>query len=414
MSENNEINVYELMAPHFWDVYDDLQAGSHLEYWLKGGRASTKSSFIAIAIVVGMLQDYEANAIVYRQVGNTIRDSVFAQIIWAINVLGVNSICKYRTAPYEVIFVPTGQRILFRGADDPMKSKSIKLTKGHFKYLWFEELAEFHGMEAIRTIKQSIIRGTDIAFTLYSYNPPRSAQNWVNSESLLQIPSRLVHTSTYLDVPREWIGDAFIHEAEVLKKTNEMAYRNEYLGEVTGNGGSVFENVVVRDITDAEVATFQWFYQGVDWGYFPDPFQWVRCAFDSRKRILYIIDEYRSNKQGNYDAFQSIKSKLRPEESLVADSAEPKSISDFREYGAYWIHAVLKGPGSVDYSIKWLAALGKIVISTKCVHTAKEFLSYEYARNKDGEFVNGYVDSNNHSIDAVRYALFPVWRRKGE
>ena len=410
----NEINSYELMAPSFWDVYDDLQAGSHIEYWLKGGRGSTKSSFISLAIILGMLQDKEANAIIYRQVGNTLKDSVYAQMIWAVNALGISSICKLRSSPYEIIFKPTGQRILFRGADDPMKSKSIKLAKGYFKYLWFEELAEFHGMEAVRTIKQSILRGTDEAYTMYSYNPPRSAQSWVNDEGLKLVDTRLVHSSTYLDVPREWLGSVFINEAEQLKKTNPLAYRNEYMGEITGNGGSVFENVIVRDITKDEIKSMAYFYQGVDWGWFPDPFQWVRCSFDAKKRILYVLEEFRANKLGNYATFSSLKDKLNPNESLVADSAEPKSIGDWREYGAYWIHSVVKGPGSVVYTMKWLAALAKIVIDTKCVHTAKEFLSYEYERNKDGQFVHGYPDANNHSIDAVRYAMYPAWRRKGE
>lgn len=408
------INVYDLIARPFWDVYDDMKKEQHSEYWLKGGRGSTKSSFLSIAIIIGMLKDKDANAIVYRKVSNTLRDSVYAQMIWACYALGIQTIVKGRVGPYEIVFVPTGQRIMFRGADDPMKSKSIKLTKGYFKYLWFEELAEFSGMEAIRTIKQSILRGVNKACTLYSYNPPKSAQSWVNEEILVENPSRYIHSSTYLDVPPAWLGEAFIHEAEMLKQTNENAYRNEYMGEVTGNGGSVFENVTVRNIEEDEMRQMQYFYQGIDWGWFPDPFQWVRCSYDSRKRILYILDEYRANKSGNLETYRAVKGKITPNESLIADSAEPKSISDYREYGAYWIHGVVKGPGSVDYSMKWLASLSKIVISQKCQHTAKEFLQYEYVQNKDGLYVNGYPDANNHSIDAVRYAMFPVWRRKGE
>ncbi|MBR6982122.1 MAG: PBSX family phage terminase large subunit [Ruminococcus sp.] len=410
----NEVNVYDLIAPSFWDVYDDLQAGTHIEYWEKGGRGSCKSSFISIAIIVGMLQDRLANAIVYRQVGNTLKDSVYAQMIWAIGMLGIESICKFRSSPYEIIFKPTGQRILFRGADDPKKSKSIKLTKGYFKYLWFEELAEFPSMESIRTIKQSIMRGADEAYTLYSYNPPRSAQSWVNDEGLKDVPTRLVHSTTYLDVPKSWLGQVFIAEAEALKQANPMAYRNEYMGEITGNGGSVFENVVVRDIPKEEMDTLQWFYQGIDWGWFPDPFQWVRVAYDAKKRILYIVDEYRANKLGNKATFDAVRDRLNPNESLIADSAEPKSIGDWREYGAYWIRAVMKGPGSVAYSMKWLASLSQIVIETHCRFSAKEFLSYEYERNKDGQFVNGYPDANNHAIDAVRYAMYVAWRRQGE
>ncbi len=410
------INVYDLMSRNYWDMYDDLKAGGHIEYWLSGGRGSLKSTFASEAIIVGMLCDKQANAIIYRQVGNTIKDSIYAQMVWAIDKLGITKLCKFRTYPFEITFIPTGQRILFRGADDPLKSKSIKLSKGYFKFLWFEELAEFHSMEDIRTIKQSVLRGTGTndAFTILSYNPPRSSQSWVNFEVLRTVPTRYVHHSTYLDVPPEWLGNIFLREAEALKESNPLAYENEYLGKVTGNGGNVFENVEVRDITQDDINNLAYFYQGIDWGWFPDPFQWVRVAFDYKKRTLYILDEYRANKTGNKETYESIKKRLNYAEPLTADSAEPKSIGDYKSYGAYWIHPVVKGPGSVDYSMKWLASLSKIVIDSKCDNCKFEFISYEYQRNKEGQFLQGYPDANNHCIDAVRYATYQIWKRKGD
>lgn len=405
-----------VIAEVFDPVYSDLISEGHSEYWLRGGRGSTKSSFISLAIVLGLWRDEHANAIVYRRVGNTIKDSVYEQLIWAIDTLRLAKYFKLRKSPLEIERICTGQRILFRGADNPMKSKSIKLKRGHyFKFLWFEELAEFRGMEDVRVIKQSILRGVDHAFTFYSYNPPRSAQNWVNAEALKPREDRLVHSSTYLDVSPDWLGDAFIAEAEAVKATNERAYRNEYLGEVTGTGGNVFENLELREITDDEINSFGMFHQGIDWGYFPDPFQWARMAFDSARRVLYIIDEYRTVKTGNAAAYEAIKERLRPDETLIADSAEKKSVADFREYGAWWIRGAVKGPGSVDYSMKWLAALAKIVIDPRrCPDSAREFQQYEYERNAQGEYVSGFPDHDNHAIDAVRYALSLIWRRKGE
>lgn len=409
------VNIYSQIARSFWDVYDDIKRGDHGEYMLKGGRGSTKSSFISIAIIRGLLADPLANAIIYRRVGNTLKNSVYEQMQWAIETLGLDNYFRSRLSPLEIVYKPTGQRIMFRGTDDPMKSKSIKLKKGYFKYLWFEELAEFRSMEDIRTIKQSVLRGTDTAYTLYSYNPPKSAQSWVNGEALKNVPRRLTHSSTYLDVPQDWLGQAFLLEAEDLRLSNFTAYRNEYMGEVTGTGGTVFENVQTRTITDEEIKGLGWFYQGIDWGYFPDPFHWVRCVYDSKARKLYIIDEFRGNKLGNYEAFTAVKGKLKPDEQLTADSAEPKSIADFRDYGAGWIRGAVKGPGSVSYSMKWLSSLAEIVIDPdKCPATAKEFIEYEYERTQSGEFVNGYIDANNHAIDAVRYAMFPVWKRRGE
>lgn len=405
----------QIIADVFKPVSLDLQQGGHAEYFLKGGRGSTKSSFISIEIIIGIMQDEHANAIIYRRVANTIKDSVYEQMIWAIDTLGLTAAFKCRKSPFEIERIKTGQRILFRGADDPMKSKSIKLKRGHyFKYLWFEELAEFRGMEDIRTIKQSILRGVDRAFTLYSYNPPKSAQSWVNAEAMKAVPGRMVHTSNYMDVPPEWLGEAFIDEAQRLQTTNERAYRNEYLGEVTGTGGNVFENVILRQITDEDLSGLEYFYQGVDWGYFPDPFQWVRCGFDARRRKLYIFDEYRCYRSSNQASFNAVKDKLRPDEPLTADSAEMKSIADFKEMGAPWIRPAIKGAGSVDYSMKWLAGLAEIVIDPeRCPASAKEFVTYEFEMNKDGEYVAGYVDADNHCIDAVRYALVPIWKVRG-
>lgn len=405
----------KIIADVFKPVMLDMEKGLHHEYMLKGGRGSAKSSFASIAIVLGLKEDDRANAIVYRRVANTIKDSVFEQILWAIDVLHLNREFKVRRSPFEVERIKTGQRILFRGLDDPAKSKSIKLKNGHyFKYLWLEELAEFQGMEAVRSIKQSVFRGVDRAFTIYTYNPPKSASCWVNAETMKDVPDRLVHSSCYTDLPPGWLGAEFLANAETLKATNERAYRNEYLGEITGTGGNVFENITLREIAGAELEQLEYFYQGIDWGYFPDPFQWVRCGFDAKRRRLYIFDEVRLYRKGNAAAFDAVKDRLRADEPLTADSAENKSIADFKELGAGWIRGAVKGPGSVDYSLKWLAALGEIVIDpSKCPESAKEFIAYEFEMNKDGEFVQGYVDANNHCIDAVRYALQPEWKVRG-
>jgi PBSX family phage terminase large subunit len=297
-----------------------------------------------------------------------------------------------------------------------MKSKSIKLKKGHyFKYLWFEELAEFRGMEDIRTIKQSILRGVDRAFTLYSYNPPKSANSWVNDEALKQVPGRLVHTSNYLDVPPEWLGEAFLNEAERTKLTNERAYRNEYMGEITGTGGQVFDNLTLRRITDEEINTFGATYAGLDFGWFPDPAHFVRCAFAPGTRKLWIYDEYRTVKTSNRDIYEYLTERkgLTHAEEVIADSAELKSVADMRTYGMRCVGAT-KGPGSVRMGMKWLQMLSEIIIDpVRCPETAKEFREYEYEKDRDGNPVDAYPDEKNHSIDAVRYALNRIWQRRG-
>ncbi len=412
----SEVNVYSLLARPFWDAYDDIKAGRHAEYWFKGGRGSTKSSCISLAILMGLLRDPQANALVYRRVANTLRDSVYSQFLWAVDELGIAPWFVFRRSPLEIVYRPTGQRILFRGADDPLKSKSIKLSKGYFGYLWFEELSEFRGMEDVRTIKQSAFRGVSRAVTLYSYNPPKSASAWVNAEALAQRPDRLVHSSSYLDVPPVWLGSAFLDEAEALRAVNERAWRNEYLGEVTGAGGQVFEHITLREIADEEIKTFGATYCGLDFGYFPDPAHFARCAYDPARRRLFIFGELRAIKTRNEDLLRLLRERmgLQAAEEVIADSAEPKSIADLRSYGMRCIGAT-KGPGSVRASMRWLQGLVEIVIDpVRCPETAREFTQYEYEKSVGGAYVDSYPDVDNHSIDAVRYALNRIWLQAGE
>lgn len=144
-----QIRMSELLAPVFAPVHTDIRRGGHAEYWLYGGRGSGKSSFVSIEIVLGMMKDPQANALVVRRVAKTLRQSVYEQLCWAIDRLGVDHLWARRLSPMELIYRPTGQRILFIGADDPQKSKGIKVSRGSFKFLWFEELASFDGMGAV-------------------------------------------------------------------------------------------------------------------------------------------------------------------------------------------------------------------------------------------------------------------------
>lgn len=387
-----------VIAEVFEPVYSDLIAGRHSEYWLKGGRGSTKSSFISLAIVLGLWRDEHANAIVYRRVGNTIKDSVYEQLIWAIDTLHLTKYFKLKKSPLEIERVRTGQRVLFRGADDPMKSKSIKLKRGqYFKFLWFEELAEFRGMEDVRVIKQSILRGVDRAFTFYSYNPPRSVQNWVNAEALKPREDRMVHSSTYLDVSPDWLGDAFIAEAEAVKATNERAYRNEYLGEVTGTGGNVFDNLELREIGDEEIGALETFYNGLDFGFATDPDAFTRWAYSRKTRRLYAVAEY-YGAHTNIDTLAEKVSALAGREVVRCDSADPRMIAELKRRGITAV-GVRKGAGSVEHGMRWLEDLGAIVADPRRTpNIAREFQKYEYLQDKNGNFLPAYPDKDNHCL----------------
>ena len=211
------VKLGEKVPPAFERLFWDMYEGRHDEYWLKGGRGSGKSSFVSLMALCLMLKDPEANVIIFRKVAESLRESVLAQMRWAAEEMGMNGYFQYRLNPMEMTYRPTGQRILFRGADDPEKSKGVKLPKGYFALLWFEEASAFRGMEEIRTIQASVLRGKR-GVTVLSYNPPVSAQNWVNAEALNPCEGRLVHQSDYRQMPPEWLGETFLKQAERLKK----------------------------------------------------------------------------------------------------------------------------------------------------------------------------------------------------
>jgi PBSX family phage terminase large subunit len=319
-----------------------------------------------------------------------------------------------RKTPMELIYKPTGQKIMFRGADDPMKIKSIKVPFGYIGITHFEEKDQFAGRAEIRTILQSTMRGGSMFWNFESYNPPISRDNWANLDSQEIRADRLCHHSTYLEAPPEWLGEQFLAEAEYLKETNEKAYRHEYLGEAVGTGSDVFENVTVREITDDELATFDRIYNGVDWGYFPDPWAFNRVHLDTARRTLYIFDELTANKLGNKETADKLLAHgLTREDRITADSAEPKSVADYNKYGLK-CYGAIKGPGSVERSMQWLQGLNEIVIDPKrCPETKREFVGYEYERTKFGEIMSGYPDRDNHHIDAVRYATEQIWAKAG-
>ena len=304
---------------------------------------------------------------------------------------------------------------MFRGADDPMKIKSIKVPFGYIAVTHFEEKDQFAGRSEIRTILQSTMRGGSVFWNFESYNPPISRDNWANADSQEQRPDRLCHKSTYLQAPPEWLGDQFLAEAEYLRQTNEKAYQHEYLGIPVGTGSDVFDNVEVREIPDEEISRFDRILRGVDWGYFPDPWAYNECYFSAAQRTLYIFAEDTANKLDNEATADRLKRRgLTREDLIVADSAEPKSVADYNKYGLKCFGAV-KGPGSVERSMVWLQSLNAIVIDPKrCPETKREFLGYEYERTKDGEIMSGYPDLNNHHIDAVRYSCEQIWQRPGQ
>jgi PBSX family phage terminase large subunit len=455
------------IAPSFANVYRDIVQKQHTEYIFKGGRGSAKSSFVSEVFIYLLINNPNVHGLALRQVADTLRDSVYAQLQWAIGILGLSDQFKCTLSPMEIEYIPTGQKIFFRGADDPGKIKSITPTFGYIGIVWFEELDQFHGQNAIRTIEQSI-RGGDEIYYFKSFNPPPTKGNWANK--YLEIPkaNQYQHHSNYLGLPQnyledeemrkvipledmiqaykslavpvEWLGKTWLDEAEHLKSTNLKAYENEYLGIATNDGGMIFDNIVIRPITDDEiygaldefglrVGGFDNVLRGLDWGFYPDPASFGVMHFDAARRVLYIYGEGRYFKKSNQELFnilvdEGLIPKVEYEERknkivsypdlIIADSAEPKSVGDFRAYGAN-CRGAEKGPESRKYSYKWLQGLKAIVIDNiRAPYHAERFLNAEFERTKDGEIISEYPSTNDDEIDDVRYGTNLIWRKRGE
>lgn len=409
------VRIRDVVAPVFWPVHRAIARGTVQELVAKGGRGSGKSSYISIELVLQLLRHPACHAVVLRKIGGTLRTSVYAQIQWAIGALGLAKQFRCTVSPMECTYLPTGQKILFFGTDDPGKLKSIKVPFGAIGLAWFEELDQFDGPEEVRSVEQSVFRGGSFTLAFKSFNPPASGRSWANRYALEQRPGKLVHHSTYQATPADWLGPRFLADAAHLEQANPTAFRHEYLGEVVGSGTAVFENLALQPIPDDQLAGFDRPLYGVDWGWYPDPWAYNAVQYDAARGTLYIFDELTRLRTSNRDTADLLLARgLTGADWLTADSAEPKSVQDYKAYGL-GCRAAQKGPGSVEYSMKWLQALRRIVIDpVRCPDTAKEFSEYEYERDpRTGEVLPGYPDLNNHHIDAVRYATEVIWKRRG-
>lgn len=412
------ITLDDLIAPNYDELLEDVIDHRHTHYILSGGRGSLKSSFasLCIPLLMTMKENSKVHAVVFRKTASTLRDSVYAQLEFAISMLGMEEHFTFTVSPMKITYKPTGQTIMFRGVDDKMKLKSLKAPFGYIGIAWLEECDTFNGIEEIRNILQSAMRGGPRYWVFWCFNPPRSKTNFMNREcEKPSYPNAIVHKSDYRSVPVEWLGEEFFATAERLKETNEDAYNHEYLGQAVGTGGEIFDNVWGTRITDEEIRNFEWLYNGLDFGWFPDPNAFTRSSYDSKRRILYVFDEMKSNKNTNLEIATELVNRhgLKPTDEVICDSAEPKSIADLRAYGIL-ARATEKGQGSVNYSMKWLQGLTKIVIDpVRCPNTYKEFTEYEYPRDKEGEIMMVYPDKKNHFIDSVRYATNRLWKTKG-
>ena len=405
--KRKQLKISDLLTSKFYPLYSAWKSNKYTRLVCKGGRGSAKSTNIALILVVDLMQ-YPVNTICFRKVGETLRKSVYEQIKWAIKFLGVEEYFEYKLSPLEIIYKERGNKFIFMGVDDPQKSKSIKEAQFPVARYWFEELAEFKNEDEVETVLNSIFRGKLEKGLIYkgffSYNPPKMKHNWVNKKYNYSFIENnvYIHHSTYLENPH--ISEEFIKEAEAVKAKNETKYRLVYMGEPIGNGLVPFPNLEIREIEASEIAGLEKFRNGVDWGYGVDPLAFVRWGYDKKKSIIYALDEYYGVGLKNRNLANYILSKGY-DELVMCDSAEPKSIDELKEYDiSAW--GAKKGAGSVEYGEKWLSDLEAIVIDPKRTpNISREFEMIDYDTDREGNPLPRLCDSNNHTIDATRYAF---------
>lgn len=413
VSKSDE-SKYELPARVLGKAFVDInrQIKPNIEYVFEGGRGGLKSSFVAFKIVELIKNNPQMHACITRQVAGTLKDSVYANMKWAINELGLMEEFECKVSPLEIKYIKTGQTIYFRGLDDETKLKSIKPEFGYIGILWKEEKDQMKGDAQERSVNQSVLRGGDESYDFSSYNPPKSKSNWVNRIKLMPNPKRVIHHSSYLEAPAEWLGQKFIDDAAHLKEINPEAYEHEYLGVPNGDGGNVFEYLEIRDITDEEISHMDRIFAGVDYGWYPDAFCYLRTYYDSAREKIYLIDELYVNKWSNSKTADWIKKKGYDDYTMICDSAEPKSVNDFRDAGLP-ARGAIKGPGSIEYGFKFLQTKTIVIDPKRTPNAYKEITEYEYDRDKEGNVISGYPDGDDHAISALRYAYEPLFNRRG-
>lgn len=407
--KSKKIKLSDKILPAFHNFHAKLKKQLYTNYVLKGGRASAKSSTVAEEIVIRRMK-FKSHALAVRRYEKYLRGSVFEQLKWAIEYLEVGHLWRERKSPLRLTYIPTGASILFAGADDPTRIKSIKTSDMPISDVWFEEAAEFKTEDDITTVTNSIIRGElpmGLSYSVFiTYNPPKRKNHWLNKkyESQFIDASTYVHHSTYKDNP--YLSKQMLQQISETKANNERKYEWDYLGKPVGAGVVPFTNLEFRRITNEEIATFDNIKQGLDWGYATDPLAFVRMHYDKTRRKLYIFGEIYNVQTSNRKLAEKIKELGWDDSLIIADSAEPKSVNELKKEYDIKCKGAKKGPGSVEHGEKWLEDLDAIIIDPeRCPNTAKEWEDIDYKVDRYGEVQNKLQETDNHSIDAVRYGM---------
>ncbi len=391
----------------------NVVGGGYEEFWnsvkryrlLKGGKASKKSATTALNLIYRLLKYKDSNILVVRAVMNTHRDSTFAQLKWAQEKLGVAHLFKNTVSPMEMTYLPTGQKILFRGFDDVLKLAGATVEKGYLNFVWVEEAYEIDSLEDFEKLDLSVPRGALpkglFKQTTITFNP-WSEKHWLKSTFFdKKRPDTDTFSTNYL--VNEFLDDTDRAVFERLKKEHPRRYRVAGLGEWGITDGLVYENWE-EGVKDTNSDDWEAFF-GLDYGYTSDPTAFIAFKVNRKTKEIYIFDEIYKKRMLNCDIAAAIKQKGYAKERIRADSAEPKSNDDLRRLGISRILPSVKGKDSVINGIMNISEY-LITVNPACKNTLAELSSYCWSKSED----NMPEDKNNHLLDALRYAFYDVKR----
>lgn len=393
----------------------DVVGGSYGTYWnykgryrvVKGSRASKKSTTTAMNMIYRIMKYPDSNGLVVRKVFRTIKDSCFAQLKWAIHRLGVDDYWQATNSPLELIYKPTGQKILFRGLDDPLKVTSISVEKGVICFLWIEEAYEVMKEEDFDMLDESI-RGEvpeglfkQITLTLNPWND----RHWIKGRFFdVKDDDILAITTNYLC--NEWLDESDLKVFEKMKANNPKRYRVAGLGEWGSVDGLIYENVEERafDIDKIRGKKGVESAFGLDFGYTNDPSAFFCGLIDLKESVIYVFDEFYEKGMSNKKIYEKITELGYRKERIVADGAEPKSIDELKDLGLWGIVGSKKGKDSVNNGIQFIQNF-KIIVHPRCVNFLTEIYNYQWDKDKFGRSINVPVHDFSHMMDAMRYAV---------
>lgn len=395
----------------------DAIGGGYNRFWncksryrvLKGGKGSKKSSVTALNLIYRLMRYKDSNLLVVRAVMNTHRDSTFAQLLWAQERLNASHLWRNTVSPMEMTYLPTGQKILFRGFDDVLKLASTTVSHGHLNFVWIEEAFEIASEVDFDKLDLSVPRG-NISGELFKQTTitfnPWSKDHWLKKRFFdNKQPGVETFSTNYLC--NEFLDDTDRAVFEVMKKQNARKYAVAGLGEWGISEGLVFENWSVVD-TPPDLTSGEWkAYFGLDYGYVNDPTAFIAFYANSNTRTVYIFDEFCKKGMLNSEIAEEIKRRGYAKERIRADCAEPKSNEDLRRYGISRIAPSQKGKDSILNGIAKISEY-KILVDKKCVNTIKELSNYIYSDKQNESSQRLPKDRDNHLMDALRYAFYDV------